>query len=205
MSSAAVITGASSGIGRAVSILLAKKYNLLFICGRSEKELENTKREVEKAGGKGIEVVLDLNDKTSIAKAAEKVLSEKHSIQLLFNNAGVSQRSLAKDTSEEVTQQLMQVNFFGPVQLTKLLLSNIREAKGRIAVTSSIVGRFGFAYRSTYSAAKHALHGYFESLGIEEAKNVIFVQLFIIGRVQICKKMQLKVVIIFEILLLNSI
>jgi short-subunit dehydrogenase len=103
----------------------------------------------------------------------------------LVNNAGQSQRSLVKDTSEEVEAMIMQINYFGQVQLTKLLLPALQKAgNSRILITSSIVGKFGYPLRSAYSASKHALHGFFESLRFEEKKNGIFVQFLVIGRVQ---------------------
>ncbi|MFT6166993.1 MAG: short-subunit dehydrogenase [Vicingaceae bacterium] len=185
MNKVGVITGASSGIGQALTIQLANSYSRLYICGR---KLEGLKRTMDLCSGKSAElipIVMDLNDKTSIKKAASEILGKDGEIHLLVNNAGQSQRSLVKDTSEEVEAMIMQINYFGQVQLAKLLLPALQKAHGsRILITSSIVGKFGYPLRSTYSASKHALHGFFESLRFEEKKNGIFVQFLVIGRVQ---------------------
>lgn len=185
MNKIAIITGASSGIGQALTVQLANNYTRIYICGRKLESLQKTADLCAAKSAECIPLLLDLNDKVSIKEAADKILAEETVIHLLVNNAGQSQRSLVKNTSEEVETLLMQTNYLGPVQFTKLLLPVLQKANGsRIAITSSIVGKFGYPLRSTYSAAKHALHGFFESLRFEEKKNSIFVQLLIIGRVQ---------------------
>jgi short-subunit dehydrogenase len=185
MNKVGVITGASSGIGQALTVRLSNSYSVLYICGRKLTSLQKTVDLCLEGGAKLVPIVMDLNDKDSIKNAATEIIKQEDQIHLLVNNAGQSQRSLVKDTSEEVEAMLMQVNYFGPVQLTKLVLPALEKGKGsRILITSSIVGKFGYPLRSTYSAAKHALHGYFESLRFEEKKNGIFVQFLVIGRVQ---------------------
>lgn len=184
MEKVAVITGASSGIGRALSICLAENYRL-FLCGRNKEELQITLTKINQEPGRHELIELDLSDSNSIQRAAEFILIKTDTIDLLFNNAGLSQRSLAIETSKTTEQLLFKTNYFGPVEFTKCLLMALRKGGGgKIAISSSIVGKFGYPLRSTYSAAKHALHGYFESLYLEEAKNGIQVQFFVIGRVQ---------------------
>lgn len=178
----AVITGASSGIGRALSHQLIDQYEL-FLCGRSTKTLQETAKDFDKEKHQWHFIELDLGNGQSVLSAADLILTKATQIDLLINNAGMSQRSLAGETEEKVEKVLFQVNYFGPVAFTKRLLPALRKSgKGRIAITSSIVGKFGFPLRSSYSAAKHALHGYFESLGLEEKENGVQVQLFVVGR-----------------------
>ena len=185
MSKVGVITGASSGIGQALTVQLSNSYSTLYICGRKLESLQQTKDMCSASKAEIIPILLDLNDKVSIKKAAVEIAEKDSKIHLLVNNAGQSQRSLVKDTSEEVEAMIMQINYFGQVQLTKLLLPALQKAgNSRILITSSIVGKFGYPLRSTYSASKHALHGFFESLRFEEKKNGIFVQFLVIGRVQ---------------------
>ena len=87
---------------------------------------------------------------------------------MLINNAGVSQRSLTKDITNEVGKTLMDVNFYGSINLTKALLpSMLAKNSGEIVVMSSAAGKFGFPLRSYYAASKHALHGFYEALGLE--------------------------------------
>lgn len=185
MKKIAVITGASSGIGKALSIELSKEYDELFLCGRNSRGLETTKSLCAKDQAKINLIPLDLNDRGSIVKAVAEIQKETDEISLLVNNAGQSQRSLIENTSEQVEEQLMQTNYFGPVLFSKLLLPALRKhGRSKIAVTSSIVGKFGYPLRSSYSAAKHALHGFFESLRFEEKKNGVSVLMLVIGRVQ---------------------
>jgi len=104
---------------------------------------------------------------------------------VLINNGGISQRSWSWETSLEVDYRIMNINFFGAVILTKALLpSMIEQGGGYIAATSTITGKFGFPLRSAYSASKHAVQGFFETLGIELAPKNISVTVVMPGRVQ---------------------
>jgi short-subunit dehydrogenase len=103
----------------------------------------------------------------------------------LYHFGGISQRSYANDTSIEVDRKIFEVNFFGTIELTKKVLPTmIEHGGGQIGVTTSIVGKFGFPYRSSYAATKHALHGFFESLRAENVSNNILVSMIIPGRVK---------------------
>ena len=97
-----------------------------------------------------------------------QVLARCGAVDVLVHNGGVSQRSLARDTSPEVDRRLMETNFLGPVALTKALLpSMLARRSGHVVVVSSLVGKIGTPLRSGYSASKHALHGFFDSLRAE--------------------------------------
>jgi short-subunit dehydrogenase len=185
MNKTAVITGASSGIGKALAFQLKDSYSSLFLCGRNMEEMQLVQQLISSESNQVYCIEMDLMQEESIRKAAAEIQNISSEIHLLINNAGVSQRAFAADVDFEVEKKVFQINYFGPVLLTKLLLPNLRAAKkSQIAITSSIVGKFGFPLRSTYSAAKHALHGYFESLRLEEAKNGISVNLMVVGRAQ---------------------
>ncbi len=179
------ITGAASGMGKAVSIQLAKYASFIIISDRDQAGLEKTAAEILAKKTKVRIVLLDMSDSEAIAVEARKVLAEGIIIDGLYQFAGISQRSLVLETPLENDRKIMEVNFFGVVALAKAILpSMIMNGGGQLAVTSSLVGKFGFPYRSAYSASKHALHGFFESLLAENSKNNIKVSILIPGRVQ---------------------
>jgi len=178
------ITGASSGIGRALVKRFSKENANIILSSRNVSELEKLKSEVESYGNKVVIEALDLANQDSFKEIVERVISEFGSIDLLINNGGISQRSLVEETSLDVDRKLMEVNFFGTVALTKAVLPYmLKQGGGQIAVVTSIVGKFGFPLRSAYSASKHALHGFFDSLRSEVYKYNIAVTLVLPGYV----------------------
>lgn len=179
------ITGASSGMGKAVAVALAKFNTRIIISGRDIDSLQITAAEIEKNGSRARIEVLDMQDAASVVRTAKKVLSDKEKIAGLYHFAGVSQRSLLIETPLENTRKIMEINFFGIVALTNVVLpSMIENGAGQIAVASSLVGKFGFPYRSAYASSKHALHGYFETLLAENFNKGIRTSMLMGGRIQ---------------------
>lgn len=178
------ITGASTGIGEACAYLFAKeKANLILTATRKE-ALMTVRNKCLELGGNCVVLPYDLSSMDGIPGLVEEALKCFGTIDVLFNNAGVSQRGLAGDTLFEVDKKIMDINFFAPVLITKLVLPEmLKKGKGTIAVTSSIAGKFGFPLRSTYSASKHALYGYFETLQAEYFDRNIRVVMICPGRV----------------------
>lgn len=158
------ITGASSGIGEALTYALNERGAELIISSRREEVLQEVKHRC--SGGKSVSVLpLDLSNTESLSAKVDTVQEEFGRIDFLFNNGGISQRSLAVETEMEVIRNIMEVNFFGTVALTKAVLPvMIQQQQGHIVVTSSVMGKLGTRLRSTYAASKHALHGWFDSL-----------------------------------------
>lgn len=181
------ITGASSGLGEALSIELAKEKSILVISARRQNELERVKTECEKFIPTENILVFPM-DVASISDAdteVKKVTDRFRKIDVLINNAGIAQRSLAYNTYPETERKIMEVNFWGAVILTKAVLREMRKNKqGNIAVISSVLGKFGYPGASMYSASKHALVGYFESLRFEEMHNHIKVHLIYPGYIR---------------------
>lgn len=177
------ITGATSGIGEAIVYALAAQGAKLVISARREDEL---KKVAEKC--KGVEVLvlpLDLADQSNFEEKKNEVLQKFGRIDILVNNGGISQRSLVKDTPVEVDRKIMEVNFFGTIALTKAVLPQfIKQRSGKYVVTTSTVGKIGTPYRSGYSASKHALHGFFDSLRAELYNDNISVLLVCPGFIQ---------------------
>lgn len=167
------ITGASSGIGEA----LAKKYNSeghnIVISARNEVKLNSLKNTLINHENSVLVLPLDLSDYKDFDSIAQKVIDRFGSIDILINNGGISQRSLAVETNIDVTKKIFEVNVFGTIALTKSALKDmVLKESGSIVVISSLVGKFGTPFRSSYSASKHALHGYYDSLRAELSESI---------------------------------
>ncbi|MCF8372475.1 MAG: SDR family oxidoreductase [Bacteroidales bacterium] len=179
------ITGASSGIGEAVAKEFAHEGARLVISSPEIEELERVRKECLEFCQDCLVLPLDLTRQDEFPQLVEKVLSDFGSINLLINNGGISQRSLVSETPIEIDRKVFEINFFGTIALTKAVLPvMLKQGSGQIAAVSSITGKFGFPLRSAYSASKHALFGFFETLYLENAKNGIKVNMIIPGRVQ---------------------
>lgn len=178
------ITGASSGIGEALALEWAKHSPTIILSGRNEERLNEVKQNCEALGAKCFVVVLDLTDQKSIIDATKNVLEKHPSIDILVNNGGISQRSTAIETPVEVDRKIMETNFFGAVTLTKEVIpSMVKNRNGHIVVISSVVGKFGFPLRTAYSASKHALQGFFDSLRAELTPDNVKVTMVSPGRI----------------------
>jgi dehydrogenase/reductase SDR family member 7B len=163
-----LITGASSGIGKAITIQLAKEGANLIISDYKEDILSEVKEECKKYTSFCEVVAFDLSNPSEVTTAANSILEKYGPVYLLINNGGISQRSLAHETPIEIDRRIMEIDFFSYIILSKIFIPSMIERKeGYIAVTSSLSGKFGFHLRSSYSAAKHALQGYFETLRME--------------------------------------
>ena len=163
------ITGASSGIGRSLALALAQCRVSLILSGRDMKRLEDVLKETRSLGSVSVEILpFELADLDAIEQIVDVALSYFGDIDVLINNGGISQRSLAKETAFEVDQQIMDVNYFAPVKLTKTLLDRWSSLEGKqIVVVSSLAAKISLPKRSAYSASKHALHGFFGALRYE--------------------------------------
>lgn len=179
------ITGASSGIGRAFAIELSKKKCQLILSSRNKDSLDQVSKICKVNGSSTLVIPFDLGDENSVNHAANKVIDKNISIHGLYHFGGISQRSLVSETKLSIDRKIFEVNFFGTIALTKKILPILLKNKNaQIGVTTSIVGKFGFPYRSSYSATKHALHGFFESLRIENKKNGLIISFIVPGRIK---------------------
>ena len=176
------ITGASSGIGRALALELARRGAHLILSGRRIDALEAVARE---AGGTPLLLPFEATDPAAVAAAVAQALAAGP-VDCLINNAGVSQRSLVVDTDPAVYRTLMEVDFFAPVALTVALLPHmIARGSGQIAIVSSLAGKIGTPLRAGYCAAKHACVGWYEALRAEvETAHGIGVTVILPGSVQ---------------------
>lgn len=176
------ITGASSGIGEALSVSLAKEGAKLVLTARNEEKLQNLKTKCTSYTKDCMVLPMDLFLLESIPAAVEKVVANYGRIDMLINNAGISQRALTREADLSIDRKVMELNFFSPVALTKAVLPHmIKQNSGHLVAVSSIVGKFGFPLRSAYSSSKHALFGFFDSLRAEEPQ--LDVTMVIPGRI----------------------
>jgi dehydrogenase/reductase SDR family protein 7B len=179
------ITGASSGIGEALVHEFAKSGARLILSARRENELKRVAAETKLPELDLLVLPFDLDNTSNASALAAQVINKFGRIDVLINNGGMSQRSEALDTKESIERHLMEVNYFSAVNLSKAVLPYMKRQKsGQLVVVSSIAGKFGFYLRSSYSAAKHALHGYFESLRLETEKSGIRIMLVCPGKIK---------------------
>ena len=175
------ITGATSGIGEAVFREYNKLDFKLIISGRNSDKLDSLKGESKNPENVHV-LPLDLTNPESFPNKVSEAIKAFGRVDILLNNGGISQRSLIIDTSPEVDRRIIEVNFFGTIGLSKTLLPHFIENKnGHFAVVSSLVGKFGSPYRSSYAASKHALHGFFDTLRAEYYKENIAVTMICPG------------------------
>lgn len=159
------VTGASSGIGEALSRELSARGSRVILSGRRVSELE---RVAASCAGETLILPFEATDFEALPRVVDDALAWRTGVDALFNNAGVSQRSLALDTTFETYRRMMEIDFFGPVRLTQLVLpSMVERQSGHISIISSIAGKFGVPLRTGYCAAKHACVGYFDALRAE--------------------------------------
>ena len=162
------ITGASSGIGEALVYAYKQQGAKLIISSRNKEKLYEVKAKCE---GNPLDIhvlPLDLEKTDTLTEKAIEALKIYGKVDLVIHSGGISQRSLAMETRLDVAQRIMNINLWGTVALSQALIpSMIAAGGGQLVIISSLVGKFGTRFRSAYSASKHALHGYFDSLRAE--------------------------------------
>lgn len=162
-----VITGGSSGIGKALAFEFGRQGGKVAITGRRQSELEVTLTSLRKEGITAMAVQADVTKEEDNRKMAEEVLKAFGGIDVLINNAGISMRSLFQEVDLAVIRRVMEINFFGSVMATKFCLPEIIKNKGSIVGISSVAGFRGLPARTGYSASKFAMNGFLESLRTE--------------------------------------
>lgn len=159
------ITGASSGIGEALARAMLAQGAEVILSGRRANALQAL---AAVAPERTLVLPFETTDYDRLPALVKQAWGWRGRIDLLINNAGISQRSLALDTSLQVYRQLMEVDYLAPVALTQLLLPRlVEQGSGQLAVVSSVAGKLGAPLRTGYCGAKHAVVGYFEALRAE--------------------------------------
>lgn len=179
------IIGASSGIGKALALDFSKLGTKLVLSSRNIEALESVKKECLEHTENCSIIPIDLEKNADYRHKVDEVLNKYKTIDFLIVNGGISQRSFAFETPSSIDRKIMEVNFFGNIAIAKAVLPQmIKQQSGHIIPVSSIVGKFGFPLRSAYSASKHALQGFYETLRFEHQNDNIKVTIAIPGRVK---------------------
>ena len=179
------ITGASSGIGEALVYAFVKRKAIVIASSNDLKALELVKLNCDSFSENVYCVPFDLSDTNNVSQIVKEQIKTLNHIDILINLGGVSQRAEIVETPIWLDRKIMEINYFGTIALTKEVLPfMIARKSGFVLATSSISGRFGFPLRSAYSASKQALHGFFETLYLENKKYNIKSSVIIPGRVR---------------------
>jgi dehydrogenase/reductase SDR family member 7B len=179
------ITGASSGIGESLVYAFINRGATVIASSNDQQGLERVKAECKDKSSLVHCVPFDLSDTEGIDKIVEQQINSIGKIDYLINIGGISQRARIDETPLWLDRKIMEINYFGTIALTKAVLPYmIRQKCGHVLATSSITGRFGFPLRSAYSASKQALHGFFETLYLENKSYNIRSSVIIPGRVR---------------------
>jgi len=168
-----VITGASSGIGRALAVECAAKGALLSLGARRTELLDELQKQLP--GAKILITKTDVANEADCKLLIEETIKRFGRIDVLINNAGISMRALFEDVDLNVIRQLMEVNFFGTVYCSKYALPYLLETKGSLVGVISIAGYVGLPGRTGYSASKFAIRGFLDTIRIENLKKGLHV------------------------------
>jgi short-subunit dehydrogenase len=163
-----IVTGASEGIGRALCLALAPQKPKLAIAARNESRLDELKAEIESQGAEALVVPTDVRDEGACKNLIEKTTALWGRMDVLVNNAGRTMWTTLEDMQDTaIIEEIMRINYFGAAYCTYYALPFLKKSKGRIVAVSSMAGLTGVPTRTAYSASKHAMFGFFDSLRVE--------------------------------------
>lgn len=163
-----IITGASEGIGRALAHAFAPQQAKLVLAARNLERLNSLKAEVEQAGSQALVVPTDVTDEAACKQLIDTTVSTFGQIDVLVCNAGGTMWTLMEDIEDtSIYERLMKLNYLGSVYPCYYALPHLKRTMGRIVGLSSVAGLIGVPTRTAYSASKHAMFGFFDSLRIE--------------------------------------
>lgn len=172
-----LVTGASSGIGRACALEFAVRGAKVVLGARSVEELNGVVADITQNGGDAAACFLDVADQQSCKAFVDFAISKYGRVDVLINNAGVSMRAIFEDVELDVLKRLMDVNFWGTVYCTKYALPSLLQNQGSVVGVSSIAGFMGLPGRTGYSSSKFAMHGFLETLRVENQKRGLHVMI----------------------------
>ncbi len=176
-----LITGGGKGIGREIAKLFAMQKAKVIITGRGEKALKETTSLINEQGGKCEYYIGDVTDVGDCQRIIDEVINKHSHLDVLINNAGMSMRGLFEDTDLELFHKIIDINFSGAVNMTKLALPLLIESRGSVLFISSLSGLKGIPGIAPYSTAKMALTGFSESLRAEVYQHHVHVGIIYVG------------------------
>ncbi len=180
-----IITGASSGIGRALALQLAAQGAWLSLAARDANRLEEVAAECRQHGGRAIAVKTDVANESDCRNLIERTISEYGRVDTLVNNAGISMWTPFDHLQDlSILDNLLRVNYLGSAYCTYYALPYLKRTRGRLVAVSSLAGKNGIPTRSGYAASKHAMAGFFDSLRIELAETGVTVTVIYPGFVR---------------------
>ncbi|GEO03280.1 short chain dehydrogenase [Adhaeribacter aerolatus] len=162
-----LITGATSGIGKALALTFGDAGATVVITGRNLQNLNQTAQELSRKGIQHLALQADVSQEQDCARLVTETIAQFGKLDILINNAGISMRAMFEQLDLDVIRKVMDINFYGTVYTTKYALPHILKAKGSIIGISSIAGYRGLPGRTGYSASKFAMHGFLETLRTE--------------------------------------
>lgn len=171
-----IVTGASSGIGKALSLQLADEGARLSLAARNTERLDALVRECQNRGGSAIAIPTDVSNEQNCQALIDQTIQHFGRIDMLVNNAGISVvGEFAELPNLELFKRVMEVNFTGLVQCTYYALPYLKDSCGRVVNVSSLGGKFAIPYNTSYIASKHAVTGFSDSLRMELSKSGVSV------------------------------
>jgi short-subunit dehydrogenase len=165
-----IITGATSGIGKACAEVFGQEGAKIIFTGRNKERMELVKSSLDSLGVEYTGYIMDVSDEMENRRLIEETIAKYGRLDILINNAGISMRALFNESDLDVFKKVMDINFYGTVYATKYALPHIIKSKGSIVGVSSINGHRGTPARSAYTASKYAMEGFFEALRTEVMK-----------------------------------
>lgn len=170
-----IITGASSGIGKALAFEFSRHGSKVVLAARNFEDLKTIEATINNKGGSALTIQCDVSKEDECRKMVKRTMDEYGRIDVLINNAGISMRALFQDVELDVLRRLMDVNFWGTVYCTKFALPGLLHSHGSVVGVISIAGHIGMPARTGYSASKFAMHGFLKTLRVENLKTGLHV------------------------------
>ncbi|MBI3769251.1 MAG: SDR family oxidoreductase [Deltaproteobacteria bacterium] len=163
-----IVTGASDGIGRALALALARRGAKLALAARNATNLAEVAARCNRAGGQAVAIPTDVSQPEACRALVERTVEHFGSIDVLVNNAGISARARVDQITDlSVFEHIMRTNYLSAVYCTRYALPALVARRGLVVAVSSLQGKTGFPSWAAYSASKHAMQGFFDSLRIE--------------------------------------